>query len=119
MDYIDFTYSIHHPKKSKLAPGMNISVSISYEARANDILSIPLNAVFEEDDKSYVWIVNDSVVSKQLVETCNIVHKGNVGITAGLKKNQEVVVGGLNLLKENESVKVIPQMSDTNIGNLL
>lgn len=105
--------------KTDLVPGMNVSVSISYKARENDILSIPLNAVFEEDGKSYVWIVNDTIVNKQIVETCNIVRQGEIGITAGLKESQEIVVGGLNLLKENETVKVIPQMSDTNVGNLL
>ena len=113
-------YLQHKPEnKSELAPGMNVSVSISYKARENDILSIPLNAVFEEDGKSYVWVVNDSVVHKQMIETCSIVQKGEIGITSGLKENQQVVVGGLNLLKDNETVKVIPPKSKTNVGNLL
>ena len=105
--------------ESELMPGMNVSVSVSYKARENDILSIPLNAVFEEDGKSYVWIVNDTVVNKQLVETCNVVRNGEIGITSGLNENQEIVVGGLNLLKENETVKVNPPKSETNVGNLL
>ena len=113
-------YLQHKPTtKTDLVPGMNVSVSISYKARETEILSIPLNAVFEEEGKSYVWIVNDTVVNKQLVETCNVVRQGEIGITSGLKENQEIVVGGLNLLKENETVKVIPPASETNIGNLL
>lgn len=107
----------HHT--SELVPGMNVSVGISYKARENDILSIPLNAVFEEGGKSYVWVVNDSVVHKQEIETCSIVHNGEIGITTGLNENQQVVVGGLHLLKDKESVKVIPPKSKTNVGDLL
>jgi hypothetical protein len=113
-------YLEHKPiSKTALMPGMNVSVSVSYKARENDILSIPLNALFEDQGSSYVWIVNDSIVNKQLVETCNIVRDGEIGIISGLKENQQVVVGGLNLLKENETVKVIPPKSETNVGNLL
>ena len=113
-------YLQHKPTPdTDLAPGMNVSVIISYKARENDILSIPLNAVFEEEGKSYVWIVNDSIVNKKMVETCNVIRKGEIGITNGLKENQEIVVGGLNLLKDKETVKVIPQISKTNVGNLL
>jgi len=113
-------YLQHKPlTKTELVPGMNVSVNISYKARENDILSIPLNAVFEEEGKSYVWIVNDSIVNKKMVETCNVIRKGEIGITNGLKENQEIVVGGLNLLKDKETVKVIPQISKTNVGNLL
>ncbi|HAF27554.1 MAG TPA: hypothetical protein DCG75_00760 [Bacteroidales bacterium] len=113
-------YLQHTPLgKTELVPGMNVSVKISYKARENDILSIPLNAVFELDNKSYVWLVKDSIVHKQLVETCNIIYKGEIGIVSGLNKDQHVVSGGLHLLKENEAVKIVPHESETNVGNLL
>lgn len=106
-------------EKTELVPGMNVSVNISYKAIENDLMSIPLNAVFELDNKSYVWIVKDSVVNKQLVETCNIIRKGEIGIVKGLQTDQQVIVGGLDLLKENETVKIVPNDSETNVGNLL
>jgi len=113
-------YLKHNPSKGlELVPGMNVSVNINYKARENKILSIPLNAVFEVDNEFFVWIVTDSVVNKQTVEICNNVKNGMIGITGGLKDNQQVVIGGLHLLKENELVKSIPQESKTNVGNLL
>lgn len=113
--YLQYTPS----GKTKLVPGMNVSVNISYKAREKELLSIPLNAIFELDNKSYVWLVNDSIVNKQLVETCNIINNGMIGIVSGLQEDQKVVVGGLHLLNDNEVVKLVPQESKTNIGNLL
>lgn len=53
------------------------------------------------------------------VETGNIVNSGNIGITGGLQAGEQIVIGGLNLLKENEKVRSIPVQSKTNIGNIL
>lgn len=113
--YLQYTPS----GNTELVPGMNISVNISYKARETDLLSIPINAVFEIDNKSYVWLVKDSIVNKQLVETNSMINNGKIGIVSGLQEDQKVVVGGLHLLNDNEVVKLVPQESKTNIGNLL
>lgn len=113
-------YLYHKPEKnSRLAPGMNVSVNIKYASDDSSLFSIPVNAIFEKDNQSYVWIVNNQIVTSRAVETDNLIYDGNVGIVSGLEKNEEVVIGGLDLLNENETVKVIKPVSETNIGNLL
>lgn len=104
---------------SKLAPGMNISVNISFSGNNSDLLSIPASALFEKDNNKYVWVVENSKVHSQKVETNSRVNSGNIEIVSGLKPGEQVVVGGLNLLNEDEEVKVVQAGSETNVGNLL
>lgn len=113
-------YLYHKPSaNSKLAPGMNVSVNISYQNENEALLNIPAVAVFEKDNNSCVWLVKDSKVKSQIIVTNNLVREGEVGVVEGLKAGQEVVVGGLHLLKENEEVRVVAPDSETNIGNIL
>jgi RND family efflux transporter MFP subunit len=113
-------YLQHIPSvDSKLNPGMNVSVIVSYNVQNRKSLNIPLKAIFEKDDNSYVWVVKDSLVNMRKVETNNILNSGNIGITGGLQAGEQIVIGGLNLLKENEKVRSIPEQSKTNVGNIL
>ncbi len=113
-------YLYHKPQtKSKLAPGMNVSVNINYVAHNNPILSLPINAVFEKDENSFVWLVNNNMVSSRQIKTNSLISKGNIGIIEGLNKGDEVVIGGLNLLSEGDTIRIVKAQSKTNIGNLL
>lgn len=113
-------YLYHNPASgSKLAPGMNVSVKLYCEKENNAMLSIPAQALFEIDSKSFVWVVNDSVVNAREVQTNNQLSNGHIGIVSGLSENEEVVTGGLNLLKEGEKVRVVAPESKSNVGNLL
>jgi len=113
-------YLYHSPKTgSKLAPGMNVSVNISFKAYEAPIVSIPVTAIFEKDGNSFVWVVNNNVVSSRQIETNNLIINSHIGITKGLKSGEQVITGGLHLLKENETVRLVAPQSKTNIGNLL
>ena len=113
-------YLRYTPEKgSKLSAGMNVSVTIQYKSQAESTLSIPLSAVFEKDESSYVWVVKNGKVQSQEVSVTNLVNNGSVYITEGLQAGEEVVIGGLNLLTENEPVRTLPLASKTNIGKLL
>jgi RND family efflux transporter MFP subunit len=104
---------------SKLAPGMNVSVNINYEAQKTTLLSIPVNAVFEKDGSCYVWVVENNVVKARNIETNNLISNGNIGVLEGLVAGEHVVTGGVNLLSDEETVRVVSPQSKTNIGNLL
>lgn len=113
-------YLYHKPQpNSKLVPGMNVSVSISYTAHETSMVSIPLTAVFEKDGNSFVWVVKDDAVSSREIKTNSLINEGKIGVVSGLSDGEVVVTGGLNLLSENEPVRVVTPQSNTNIGNLL
>jgi hypothetical protein len=52
------------------------------------------------------------VLSKQIRD-------GNLQVSDGLKAGDQVVIGGLNLLSENDTVEVIATPGKSNVGNLL
>jgi hypothetical protein len=54
-----------------------------------------------------------------MVEPESNIDNGNISIVAGLQENEEIVIGGLNLISEGEKVKVVAPVSKTNIGNIL
>ena len=75
--------------------------------------------MFEKDGSSYVWVVKNNVVKARNIETNNLISNGNIGVTLGLEAGEQVVTGGLNLLSDDETVRVVNPQSETNIGNLL
>ncbi|HYW94407.1 MAG TPA: efflux RND transporter periplasmic adaptor subunit [Bacteroidales bacterium] len=105
---------------SKLLPGMNVLVRISYMPEYSRLISIPASALFEKDGNSHVYVLDDSSrVNMRQVRTNNTIKDGNVSIIEGLEAGDEVVIGGLDLLHQGEKVKVMAPKSKTNIGNLL
>jgi len=105
----------------KLAPGMNVKVMIYYKNCEEQSFSIPMEAIFNEQGISYVWIFNPetSAVNKRRVEHAAITGNGNVRIIHGLTGNEKVVVAGVNVLKENQKVEVLETAGKTNVGGLL
>lgn len=113
-------YLHHKPAKgSKLAPGMNVSVTVNYTDKESSLLKIPATAIFEKNNESFVWIIRDGKVNARKITTGNMIKNGELGITEGLRAGEVVVVGGLNLLTENEEVRVVAEKSETNIGDIL
>ncbi|MFB6318789.1 efflux RND transporter periplasmic adaptor subunit [Saccharicrinis sp. FJH54] len=105
--------------ETPLASGMNVSVYLTYQAKDTSMITIPLSAVFERSSESYVWIIHDSLVHARKININSRVQDGNIGVRSGLKPGDEVIRGGLNLLKEGEKVRIVAPESKTNIGNLL
>lgn len=114
-------YLYHKPEPScLLAPGMNISVSVSYNSKQKTHLRIPLQAVSQSSEGDFVWVVSEDLkVAKRFVMVASDVTYGMVTVIHGIEVNERVVIGGLHQLREGESVRLVPATSPTNIGNLL
>jgi RND family efflux transporter MFP subunit len=103
------------------APGMAATVEIQYKPGKSALLSIPYNAVFENNSATYVWIYNSETqtVSAREVNISDLRSNGTVIISGGLQAGERVVSAGVHSLKEGEKVKVLQPSSSTNIGGLL
>jgi len=113
-------YMSYKPEQaSQLIPGMNVLVHLSYKNNKQDLLKIPVEAVFNKNNESFVWLVKDSTVQACKVITNNLVIQGEIGVAGGLHKGDCVVIGGLQLLHEGEKVSIVKPQSETNIGNIL
>lgn len=113
-------YLYYSPQENnQLVPGMNVSVHIHYQENKEKLLSIPTSSLFEKEGETYVWIVKEGVAKTQKVNTNNLVRNGNIGIINGIVKGDRVISGGLNLLSEGDSVRILQTTSNTNVGKLL
>ena len=56
---------------------------------------------------------------KRAVTVSGLDEKGNAIITNGLTGNEQVVRAGVNVLQDNEPVRVVEEQMKTNIGGLL
>lgn len=104
-----------------LTPGMNVEVGIQLSDSADaGTYTLPLHCVLKEGKSTYVWTMDsDSVVHKTEIELGGTAGWGRAVVTAGLKGDEQVVKAGVNVLQDNEKVKVAGDDSETNIGGLL
>lgn len=106
---------------SPLAAGMSVSVQIEMENSGHSETIVPLNALFYDQDQTFVWVYNagTSVVERRAVSVGLVDDKGLVLIRSGLQSGEIVVSGGVHGLKPGEKVRILPGVSKTNVGGVL
>jgi membrane fusion protein (multidrug efflux system) len=92
---------VPNPERS-LIPGMFIDVRLATEIRATAIV-VPEDAILPLQGANYVWVVAQDTASRHEVEL-GVRTPGYVEITAGLDEGRQVVVGGLERLREGAAV---------------
>ena len=85
-----------------LVPGMFARFDVSYE-KHEDVLTVPADAIVEEDDEMTVYIVADGEVTQRVVTT-GIYANDRVEILSGLVEEEEVVVVGHSGLRDGSKV---------------
>lgn len=114
------TFSLSPNKGITPYAGMSTTVYIVYSFSDSELVSVPLNSIFESDMRSFVWVVDrDNKVHKRLVTLMEIKRDGRVIITSGLSEGERVVTAGVHSINDGETVKILPNKSATNVGNLL
>ena len=103
------------------APGMTAMVTIQYKPEETTQMFIPFSALFENGGGSAVWVYNKDMqtVETRAVTPAIILADGTVVVSEGLKEGEIVVTAGVHSLRQGEKVKLLPAVSDDNIGGLL
>lgn len=100
--------------------GMSAMVFINYDYGSEDLVSVPIGALFEEDGRNMVWILGkDSTVNKREVGIVEISREGIVSLSSGIEAGETVVTAGVHSLVPGQKVKVLTPKTETNVGNLL
>lgn len=98
--------------------GSSGKVTAKIDSNENRDIVIPVTALFE-DNGSRVYIYADGVVQSREVEIGNLYPDGQITIIKGLNPEDKVITSGINSITEGEKVKLLPEPSKTNIGNVL
>lgn len=94
-----------------ILPGMTATISLDFsvfsENGNNSSVYAPIEAIFDESGKQYVWTVNSEMrATKQLVELGTLGHDA-VQITSGLSAGEKVIAAGVTFVREGMLVKPI------------
>ena len=92
----------------RLKPGMFTRIRIVHDTHAETLL-VPKEAVLAEDDESTVFVIRDSMVFRQTVET-GYEDESFVEILAGLEEGAQVITTGQSSLKDSSRVEVISEI---------
>lgn len=104
-----------------LTPGMVVNVTVKQTSENNQGINVPLRAIFNREGKTCIWKFNrsDSTVTLQEVSADKIFGDGYASILWGVEPNDEVIIAGVNKIKEGQKVKPIQTPSKTNEGGIL
>jgi membrane fusion protein (multidrug efflux system) len=97
-----------------LVPGMFARFAVTYE-KHEDVLTVPADAIVEEDDEMTVFVVVEGEVTQRIVTT-GIYANGHVEILGGLAEQEEIVVVGHSGLREGSKVLASKPELDRLIG---
>ena len=91
----------------KLLPNVNVGVTI-ITSQHDNVITVPREAVHQEDSKSYVYQIVNNELQRRYVQT-SISNLTQVEVTGGLEDNAMVALGPVNSkpLRDGLSVKVV------------
>ncbi len=97
--------------QSKLSIGMVMSIAIVVKNNQEGTLTIPISACFIFENNTYVWCINTQNMSvyKKKITTSNINSKGYINILDGLDGSETIVTAGVNMLNENQKIRIITE----------
>jgi RND family efflux transporter MFP subunit len=104
----------------QVKPGMVAKVNVLKDELDNSGLLVPVEAVFSQSEKKYIWVVDqDMTVQKHEVTVIKIQQNGLIELKNHVQVGSKVVIAGVHSLVEGQKVQILPEISETNIGGLL
>lgn len=94
--------------ESDAALRLGMSASVSVQADSGQAMRLPLAAVLSYDSKPQVWKVDKAQTVHAAAVTISGIVGNEVRIASGLAAGDVVVVAGANLLREGQTVRLIP-----------
>lgn len=85
---------------------MGMTATVSFSAPLPPGIRVPLTALFNDQGKTSVWVVEKNKVRLVPVQVAG--PQGNeIVVASGLDAGQEVVIAGVNLLREGQKVSIL------------
>lgn len=113
-------FVLNNSGKHNIYPGMTAEVKVICKDE-DKAINITSNAVFMQDNGTYVWKYDESIqkIKKQEVTIASLQPGGELRVIKGLNNGDFVVTAGVYSLTDGQKVKPIGKGSATNVGGLL
>jgi RND family efflux transporter MFP subunit len=105
----------------QVVPGMAASVCVSLKKDNEQNYKVPVESVFSNKGKSYVWIFDTTkqCVKQREVKMIEFDSQGMVNLSRGISSGDIIVAAGVHSLREGQKVKMLVKKSNTNVGGQL
>ena len=105
----------------QLVPGMVASVTTCLKSTCHAACKVPVESVFSDKGKSYVWVYDmaKNCVKRHEVQLTDFDSNGMINISEGIANGDMIVAAGVHSLREGQKVKMLSQKSNSNIGGQL
>jgi RND family efflux transporter MFP subunit len=115
-----FRVEINVEGGAELRPGMQAKAFID-AGSAEDVLLVPVEALFEEDNKPKVEVLNDDGSVKVATVKLGLMNDRLAEVKSGLKEGEQVIVGSSADLLPSQSIKsqdsLLPSTDDDDNQN--
>lgn len=88
-----------------IKPGMFALLRLVVDKKENTV-SVPLNAVIEQGNEKFVYIVDENNVARKRIVETGIKNDVNIEITSGVKNGEKLVVKGQSFISDGSTVNV-------------
>ncbi|MFA6877946.1 MAG: efflux RND transporter periplasmic adaptor subunit [Fusobacterium sp.] len=105
-------------KTLSLPSNVNGSVKLYIKKKNLNGTAIPIESIFDKDNKTNVWIYENGIVNLKEINVIEPLNSHLV-LVNGLKINDQIITKGIHQLSKNEKVKILKTFSKTNIGEML
>lgn len=93
-------------------------VKLYYSNTVKDSIIIPIEAIFEKNNETKVWVYENDIVTEKNIKILKPYSDGMV-IVSGLNQGDKIVTKGVHELIQGQKVKTLKPYSNTNIGEML
>lgn len=87
---------------------LGMSASVNVPESSGNVFRLPLTAVLSRDGKPQVWKVDKAQTVHSVAVAVSAIEGNEVRIASGLAIGDVVVIAGANLLREGQSVRLMP-----------
>ncbi|MEG2739081.1 efflux RND transporter periplasmic adaptor subunit [Clostridium sp.] len=101
-----YTVTVNLNNKNEKIERNNYAKVFMSKNSKTDIFLISKNAIFREEEKSYVYVVKDEIATKREI-ALGSEDDDNVEIIEGITKEDEVILKGKEFVKEGDKVTVV------------
>ena len=92
-------------------PGMTVTMTLDFSPfinkSMNNSILVPVEAVFDQNGKQWVWVVNNKMKAKQTEVKTNHLIENSVIITKGLSSGQVIITAGVSYIREDMLVRPV------------
>lgn len=103
----------------QLAAGMSVNVTIGFRQSDNNLVTIPVAAIFCQGEQPLVYIYQDGTIEQRTIHISEIMKDGTAIIEGAVKAGETIVTAGVHTLKNGQKVELLKPVSKTNVGGLL